>query len=84
MSNVWQEHHPLPGGWWRAMGGRRRLQCAQCLALGKAYRGRCDTQDGHDVRDGYSGHDPQQDALAVRAGQRGTQRTEPGALTGVD
>ena len=79
-----QEHHPLPGVWWRAIGGRRRWQCAQCPVLGKAYRGRCDTQGGHDVWDGYSDHDPQQADLAVRAGQRGAQRTEPGALTGVD
>ena len=84
VSNVGQEHHPLPGGWWRAMGGRRRWQCAQCPVLGTAYHGRCDTQGGHDVRGGYSGHGPQQDDLAVRGGQRGAQRTEPGALTGVD
>jgi hypothetical protein len=84
VSNVGQEHHPLPGGWWRAVGGRRWLQCAQCLGLGTAYRGRCDAQGGRDVRGGYSGHGPQQDDLAVRGGQRGAQRTEPGALTGVD
>jgi hypothetical protein len=81
---VWQQHHPLPGGWWRAMGARRRLQCAQGLVLGPAYRGRCDTQGGHNVWDGHPGHHPQQDHLAVGARQRGNQREEPGAVPGVD
>jgi hypothetical protein len=58
-ASVWQQDHALPGGWWRAVGGCRRLQCAQSLLLGQPYRGRCDPQGGHDVRDGQPGHDPQ-------------------------
>jgi hypothetical protein len=48
------------------------------------YRGRGDAQSSHDVRDGHPGHDPQQDDLSVRAGQRGDQRGEPSTVPGLD
>jgi hypothetical protein len=42
--DVGQHHHPQPGGWWEAMGGRRRLPCTRDRAHGQAYRGRGDAQ----------------------------------------
>jgi hypothetical protein len=40
---VRQQYHPL-AGWWGAIGGRRRPQCAQGLVLSQAYLARGDTQ----------------------------------------
>jgi hypothetical protein len=79
-SGMRQQHYPLPGSWWGAIGGPRRLQCAQ----GPVYCVRCHTQGGHDVWDVHPGDDSQQGDLAVWAGQRGDQCGELGTVSGVD